>query len=80
MREKTRRPANVPEFFMTDVRKIEPIGEDCIRIYCCIVRDGEWSDQGTILIPLSAVEKCSRRTTDAARELFMAPPLALVTN
>jgi hypothetical protein len=44
----------VPEFFCTNVRKVEPIGSGCIRVYCAIERNGAWEDQFTVVVPMSA--------------------------
>lgn len=60
----------VPEHFCTIVRKVEPAGGDCIRIYHCVERGGNWEDVFTVLIPIASVLAAARFVTDAATEIF----------
>lgn len=60
----------VPEHFCTIVRKVEPVGGDCIRIYHCIERSGVWEDVFTVLIPIASVLTAARFVTNAATEIF----------
>lgn len=66
MSEKLR---TVPEFFCTTVRKVEPVGGDCLRIYCSIERNGAWDDRFTVLIPITAALASSRFVIEAAIEI-----------
>lgn len=62
--------ARVPEFFCTSVRKIEPVGGDCIRIYCSIEGNGVWEDRFTILVPIASAIASAKFVIDAATEIF----------
>jgi hypothetical protein len=60
----------VPEFFITSARKVEPIGGDCIRIYCSMERNGGWEDQLTIIMPIAAAVSSSGFVIESATEIF----------
>lgn len=59
----------VPEFFCTNVRKVEPIGSGCIRVYCAIERDGAWEDQFTVVVPISAAVTGANFVTESATDI-----------
>lgn len=60
----------IPEFFCTTVRKVEPIGGDCIRIYHSTEKNGAWEDIFTVVIPIASVLVAARFVTDSAKEIF----------
>ena len=60
----------VPEVFFTSVRKVEPVGGDCIRIYCCLERNGCWEDRLTILMPITSAQESSRFVIQSSTEIF----------
>lgn len=60
----------IPEFFCTTVRKVEPIGAGCVRIYHSIEKNGAWHDVFTVIIPIAAVLKDAKFVMDAATEIF----------
>lgn len=60
----------VPEFFYTDVGKTEHAGGNCLRIYCCIQRDGQLIPQFTVVMPAMSIMVAAKRVTDAAIEVF----------
>lgn len=74
---RTKMKEKVPEFFCTNVRKIEPVGGDCIRIYCSIERNGAWEDKFTILMPIGSAVGGSRFVIESATEIFNASQMAL---
>jgi hypothetical protein len=45
----------VPEHVATQVRKVEPIGGDIVRLYFAVPRDGTWEDQCTALMSMTAL-------------------------
>lgn len=59
----------VPEFFCTTVRKVEPIGGDCIRVYHSTERGGVWEDIFTVVIPIASVLIAARFVVDCAHEI-----------
>jgi hypothetical protein len=60
----------VPEFFCTNVRKVEPVGGDCVRIYCSIERNGAWEDRFMILAPISSVMQSARFLIESTSTIF----------
>ena len=52
--EVRRRANNTPVIFFTNVRKVEPIGSDCVRIYCSIATQGDWEDRVILELPMSS--------------------------
>lgn len=60
----------VPEIVYTTVRKIEPVGDDLVRMYCSIEYNGEWEDRGTLLVPIKSVLRNAEFITQAAAEIF----------
>jgi hypothetical protein len=60
----------VPEFFITSARKVEPIGGDCIRIYCSMERNGGWEDQMTIIMPIAAAVASSDFVMQSATDIY----------
>lgn len=69
MSEKALDCVRVPEHFFTTIRKVEPIGYDCVRIYHSIERDGAWQDVFTVLIPIASLLANAQFVTTAAREI-----------
>ena len=59
-----------PEFFCTSVRKIEPIGGDCVRVYFSIERNGVWEDRGIAEMPISMAMLAAKFLMQSAGEIF----------
>jgi hypothetical protein len=59
----------VPEFFCTNVRKVEPIGSGCIRVYCAIERNGAWEDQFTVVVPIAAAVTGAKFVSESATDI-----------
>lgn len=68
----------VPEFFFTNIRKIEPIGGECVRIYCAVETNGTWEDRFTIVMPLKAAVGTSRFMIEVSDRMGAASPNKLV--
>lgn len=62
--------AAIPEYFCTTVRKVEPVGGHCIRIYHSVERGGVWEDVFTVLIPIASVLGAAAFVIDSATEIF----------
>lgn len=60
----------VPEYFITSARKVEPLGGDCVRIYCSMERNGVWEDQLTLIMPIAAALKSSDFVIESASGIF----------
>lgn len=60
----------VPEFFYTTIGKTEPAGGGCIRIYCCIERNGALVPQLTVVMPVTSLLMAARQAEEAALEVF----------
>lgn len=60
----------VPEFFYTTIGKTEPAGGGCIRIYCCIERNGSLIPQLTVVMPAMSLLVAARQAEEAALEVF----------
>lgn len=64
------RRVKTPEFFSTSIRKVEPIGGDCVRIYCSIERNGTWEDRGIMEMPIATALASARFLIASATEIF----------
>ncbi|MEH2508663.1 hypothetical protein V1291_000017 [Nitrobacteraceae bacterium AZCC 1564] len=64
------RRKKTPSFFCTVTRKVEPVGDDCVRIYCSVARNGQWDDQVEITMPITSVLSSSRFVVDAVTEIL----------
>src|SRR4051812_36915683 len=71
--------SNIPAIFFTNVRKVEPMGSDCVRIYCSVVRDGEWVDKLIVEMPISGAINSSNFVAEAAADLFAGDKSAAST-
>lgn len=60
----------VPEFFCTSVRKVEPLGSDCVRLYFSIERNGVWEDRGVVEMPIATALAGARFLLTSATEIF----------
>jgi hypothetical protein len=60
----------VPEHICTNVRKVEPLGEDCVRIYCATPRNGKWEDQFTVVMSTSAAIDSARFVIKSTAAIF----------
>lgn len=67
----------IPVAFYTNVRKIEPIAGDCIRVYCAVERNGVWEDRVILELPAVQMIKNCKFVLEAVREFYgdeIAPP------
>lgn len=62
--------SKIPEFFCTTVRKVEPIGADCVRVYHSIEKNGAWQDVFTVVIPIASVLVNAKFVTDSASAIL----------
>jgi hypothetical protein len=58
----------IPEFFVTEVGRIEEAGGECLRIYNCIRRAGQLVPLFTVVIPKDAVILAATKVITTARE------------
>lgn len=61
--------AVAPQFFCTSVRKIEPIGGDCVRVYFSVERNGAWEDRGIAEMPITMALASARFLMQSAAEI-----------
>jgi hypothetical protein len=59
----------VPEHFSTQIRKVEPVGCDVVRLYFAVERGGAWDDKFTVLTPTSAIKPSFNFAVTSAREI-----------
>ncbi len=62
----------IPEYFVTEVGRIEQAGGDCLRIYNCIRRAGQLVPLFTVVIPKDAVILAATKVITAARDTMEA--------
>jgi hypothetical protein len=60
----------VPEFFYTTIGKTEPAGGGCVRVYCCIERNGVLIPQLTVVMPAISLMIAAKRAGEAAIDVF----------
>jgi hypothetical protein len=70
------RRVKTPEFFSTNIRKVEPIGGDCVRIYCSIERNGTWEDRGIMEMPIAMALTSARFLIASATAIFEESQIA----
>ncbi|MBR1230232.1 hypothetical protein JQ600_35645 [Bradyrhizobium sp. AUGA SZCCT0176] len=68
----------IPEIFFTTVRKVEPIGGDCVRLYCSVERNGAWEDRVTLEMPIAQLIKNTKFITEAAADITAEKQMAIV--
>lgn len=66
-----------PEYFITDLNKIEHAGGHCIRLYCGIRRGNTALTQYTVVIPALAFIANAHRAIAAAQEILMGDLLGI---
>jgi hypothetical protein len=76
MRDRNASAHRVPTISFTHVRKVEPMGSDCIRIYCSVIKDGSWEDRVIIEMPISGAIESSEFVTKIANEISGDPKIA----
>jgi hypothetical protein len=67
----------VPEIIYTNIRKVEPIGADCIRLYCAVERGCAWEDRGILIVPIAAALTSARFVIESATDIFNESQMAL---
>lgn len=65
-----------PEYFITDISKIEDAGGNCVRLYCGIRRGNATLTQYTVVMPALMFIAEAHRAVVQAQELFMGTLLA----
>ncbi len=55
-----------PEFFYTTIGKTEDAGGGCVRIYCCVERQGVLVPQFTVIMPATSLLTAARIAEEAA--------------
>lgn len=60
----------VPVVFYTNVRKIEPIGGECVRIYCAVEKNGCWEDRVMLELPVTQIMKNIKFVMEAVNEFY----------
>jgi hypothetical protein len=59
----------VPEHVSTQIRKVEPVGGDMVRLYFAIERNGTWDDQVTVLMPSACIASSFKFAVASAQEI-----------
>lgn len=59
----------IPEYFITDVGRVEEAGGGCLRVYNCIKRAGQLVPVFTVIVPREALMVCGTAVTNAVREI-----------
>jgi hypothetical protein len=67
----------VPKKFVTRIRKVEPIGEDSVRIYWAVERDGAWEDRAVLEMTMAAALENARFLMRAIAEIHTETELAV---
>lgn len=70
---------SVPEFFCTTMRKVEPIGGGCVRVYCSVECGDAWEDRFTILIPIAAALVSAQFVIKSANEIHTETQSAMIS-
>lgn len=60
----------LPEIVYTTVRRIEPVGEDMVRMYCSIENGTRWEDRGTLVLPVRQLLKNAQFVVASVTDLF----------
>lgn len=60
----------VPEFFISEVGKVEDAGGGCVRVYNCIRRGGELVPVFTVIIPSASLVCAGETVRDAALHIM----------
>jgi hypothetical protein len=69
MTARASRQRRVPEYVSTQIRKVEPVGGDMVRLYFAIEREGAWDDQCTVLMPSASVPDAMGFAATSVREI-----------
>lgn len=60
----------IPEYFITEIGRIEEAGGGCLRVYNCIKRAGHLVPVFSVIIPRDALVVCGLAAVAAAREII----------
>jgi hypothetical protein len=55
-----------PEFYATEIGRIEPAGGENLRIYMCVRRGKVLEPMFTVVIPIAELARCARLSLSAA--------------
>ncbi|MBR1190067.1 hypothetical protein [Bradyrhizobium sp. AUGA SZCCT0160] len=59
----------IPEHVATQIRRVEPVGGDLVRLYFSVERGAAWDDQVTILMPASCISGSFDFAVQSVREI-----------
>lgn len=57
-----------PEYYATEIGRIEPAGGDNLRIYMCVRKGKYLEPMFTVVLPIAAMASCARVALHAAAE------------
>jgi hypothetical protein len=57
-----------PEYYATEIGRIEPAGGDNLRIYMCVRRGKNLEPMFSVVIPIGSLATCARISLHAASE------------
>ena len=57
-----------PEYYATEIGRIEPAGGDNLRIYMCVRKGKIMEPIFSVIIPIGALAVCARRSLQAASD------------
>lgn len=60
----------VPEFFVTDIGKMEMAGGDCVRVFQCIRRGNELIPVSAVVMPINCLREAAVSAKMQADKLF----------
>ena len=60
----------IPEIVYTTVRRVEPVGDDLVRLYCSLENGNAWEDRGTLLVPVNRLLKNAKFITESIADLY----------
>ena len=60
----------IPEYFVTDVGRIEDAGGGCFRIFNCIKRAGELIPVFAVVIPATSLMLATKQVQDRAVAIY----------
>ena len=66
----------VQEFFYTTIGKTEPAGGGCVRVYCCVEREGVLVPVFTVVMPAMSLVIAAKVAQEAGIDAFNKDALA----
>ena len=59
-----------PEYYATEIGRIEPAGGDNLRIYMCVRRGNILEPMFSVVLPVKALALCARKSLHAAADHY----------